>query len=82
MPRYYFHLHEGSEVIGDGEGCILYDAKAAHDHGLRIVRDLVAHEVRETGEVHLGRHIVVVDAAGNMIECMTFSEIIRIEPGL
>lgn len=46
MPRYYFDLREGDELIPDDEGVELYTLKAVQEEAARSLADMAREAVR------------------------------------
>ena len=77
MPLYYFHLHDGQELLVDPEGQQLGCAELVAPIALREARALISHEVR-TGSVLLDRHIDVVDESGTLVHRLPFTDAVQI----
>ena len=61
MPRFYFHLRiDGTRVL-DEDGSEHVDLGTAIVDARRQARDLLGHEVRETGVLDLSRAIEIED---------------------
>lgn len=60
MPRFFFHLDDSAGVTDDTEGCSLADNDAALARARRVIREMIAQEVRETGDIRLDRAIDIV----------------------
>jgi hypothetical protein len=67
VPRYYFHIRDGKELIRDEEGTELVDPDAAHAEALASARDLALDEIRSRNRVD-GRIIEIVSEFGDTIE--------------
>lgn len=74
MRRYYFHLVENTGRIQDFEGALFVDEEAALREGLRHVRHIVAHELRETGWIRLDRAIDIQSKDGEFRHTLAFSD--------
>ena len=77
MPRYYFHVVDGTGVARDDEGLDLPDLAAARDLAVCGARDIIASEVR-LGSLDLSWKIEVADAAGESVLTVLFSEVVRL----
>jgi hypothetical protein len=60
MGRYYFHLHEGDDVIADDEGRDLTDMQAALQRATIDAREIIAGDVR-AGVIPLHCRIEIVE---------------------
>ena len=45
MPRYFFHIRDGEELIPDDEGSNLADLPAARKEAAQTVREIIAESV-------------------------------------
>jgi hypothetical protein len=66
MPRYYFHVRDGAELIRDEEGTELADPEAARAEALASARDLALDEIRSQHRVD-GRQIEIASEFGDTI---------------
>ena len=73
MPRYYFHIRDGKELIRDDEGTELPDPEAAHAEALASARDLAMDEIRSHRRVD-GRVIEITSEFGDTIEKLAVRE--------
>ena len=48
MPRYFFNLNDGRQIIPDLEGTELPDHDSARAHGCHVVRELARNRERTT----------------------------------
>jgi len=76
MPRYFFHLREGTIETDDPEGLILPDDEAAREQAMEFARDLLAAAVLE-GRLALHERILVVDETGRTVLDLAFSQAVR-----
>lgn len=81
MPRYYFNLHAENSHLCDGEGLVLLDDRHAMSRAQQIVREMVATDLRESGEIRLAQSIEVSDQERRRIRLIGFHDIIRIVRG-
>jgi hypothetical protein len=65
MPRYYFHLHNGLDVI-DEEGRELPDLEAARRAAVIDARQMAAESVR-LGHLDLSHYLEVTDETGKTL---------------
>lgn len=78
MQRYHFHFQDRDGLLPDEEGITLPDAAAAAHEAARQIREMVAQEVRETGQVVLGRRIEVSRSDGTAVIPIAFRAVITI----
>ena len=77
MPKYFFHLRDGTDVLLDPDGReLLHDAAAATE-ALEEARSLMSHEVL-TGALHLDQRIDVEDDQGRVVHRQLFRDAVRI----
>jgi len=77
MARYYFNLHDGSDVLLDSEGCVLPDLAAAADMAVQAAREMLSADVME-GRLQLAMRIDVADEAGAVVHSLCFPDAIEI----
>jgi hypothetical protein len=79
MPRYYFHIHNGTGLTRDEEGQELSGPDEAHDAALSGIRSLLADEL-EGGEIDLDGRIEITDGAGDAMRTVAFGEAVSVHP--
>jgi hypothetical protein len=62
MPRYYFHIREGSTLTRDLEGQELPDAEAARREAIAALREILGEKLLHGGALN-GRSIEIADGA-------------------
>ena len=77
MPRYYFHFHDGAELLVDHEGVDLPNIGAVIRSTLEQARGLLAADVA-VGELDLGLSIKVTDEAGAIVHDLQFQDALTI----
>jgi hypothetical protein len=77
LPRFYFHICDGSGFTEDEEGQELPDQEAARNEAIRGLRDISAGELRR-GEMNLGSFIEVEDQAHRLVMTVDFSDAVRV----
>ena len=77
MPRLYFHLRKGTQLVRDEEGTDFESATAAREDALRAARELIAESATK-GDLPLSHVFEVVDAAGTRLFIMPFRSAVRI----
>ena len=77
MPRYFFHIVDGDEIIEDCEGTELPDLEAAVLDALHSARHLLADRIRR-GELANGQRFEVRDEAGELVAIVPFQDAIRL----
>lgn len=73
VPRFFFHLCNGSGFTGDPEGQELPDIEAARSIALAAAREVMAHEIKD-GELNLASYIEVEDATGEYLFRLCFED--------
>lgn len=76
MPRYFFSLNNGSQIIPDLEGTALRDHDSARAHGRQVVRELARNRERTTKSWSLA----VYDAQGALCFELPFASIWMDDP--
>lgn len=66
VPRYFFHLREGDNLLEDPEGSVLPDLATARCEALAEARDLLAAYVR-AGTLLDGQHFEITDENGQVL---------------
>jgi hypothetical protein len=77
VPRFYFHLCNGSGFTEDREGLELPDDAAARKEAVRGLRDISAGELMR-GEMNLGSFVEVEDENHNLLMTIEFGEAVRV----
>jgi len=74
MPRYFFNVRIGEDVIPDPKGEELRDP----DHAWEVARAMIRQLLAEQGEQPnlLSAHLEVTDAAGEVVLEFPFAEVI------
>jgi hypothetical protein len=78
VPRYFFHLREGTGRLIDEEGTELA-FEAVDAAALQAVRALIAADVRE-GRIDLNGSVEVEDENGTIVHTRTFASAVTVEP--
>jgi hypothetical protein len=77
MPRYYFHLCNGSGFTEDHEGSEHPGPTAARTHAIRGLRDIMAGEM-QAGELNLGSFIEIENDAHEWVMTVPFEEAVNV----
>ena len=80
MPRFFFHIRNGTGFTEDEEGRDLPDEAAARTIAVEGARSLLSHEV-SGGTLDLRGRIEVVDDEGRPLFVLPFSDVISIATG-
>ncbi|MFZ1197692.1 MAG: hypothetical protein WAN49_19970 [Pseudolabrys sp.] len=72
MPRYYFHLTDGKQLLNNHKGIDLPGNAAAREDALALARDL-EHEVVMPGWNWTGWFVTIVDQLFTKNRCREFS---------
>ena len=74
MPRYFFHVRDGDELILDHEGLELPDPEVL-DECRSVVRE-VLHEDEHRAELVAGRQFEIVDELGRLVVTIPFRAVV------
>lgn len=77
MPRYFFHIRNGSGVAEDEEGRELPSAEIARNEAIKGVRSIISDEVKQ-GLVDLRGEIRVTDETGAAVLLLHFDEAVEV----
>lgn len=78
MPRFFFHLRDGTEQLLDPDGQIMPRENVA-DAALAQARDCIAGDVLN-GRMVLHYRIEVHDEADRMVHTLDFSDAVQVLP--
>ena len=78
MPRYYFHLHEPTQLTRDDFGLDLPDLARARVEAVRGVRSVLSEEIR-AGRLDLRGRIDVADREGNILLTVLIRDTVEIQ---
>jgi hypothetical protein len=71
MPRYFFHVRDGDELIPDPEGVELPNFDSAADECRRIVREVMSAEPFRS-ELEADRQFEITDEQGRLALLIPF----------
>jgi hypothetical protein len=74
MPRYYFHLTDGKQVLDNHKGIDLSGNAAAREDALALARDL-KHGAVMPGWNWTGWFVVIVDEHGHKVDEMPIADV-------
>lgn len=77
MPRYFFHLRDGEDIVLDPEGRELEGPGAVEPMALDEIRAIIADDARN-GRINLDQRIDVEDEAGNLVHRKHFADAVEI----
>ena len=77
MPQYFFHLHNGHDVLLDGEGMELESLRAVTAQALKEARSLISHDALD-GRINLNQHIEVEAPVGTVVHRLEFMDAVEI----
>ena len=75
MPRYYFHIREGSTLNRDEEGQELPDAEAARQEAISAGREILGEKLLHGGSLN-GRTIEIADETGHVVDEINLREVL------
>jgi len=77
MPRYYFHLRDGADLLLDPEGRLLDGTEAIAAATLAEARAILCADIRQ-GKLGLDQLIDVEDARGRVVHRLSFIDAVKI----
>jgi hypothetical protein len=79
MPRYFFHLRDGVDVLLDEEGRELADQEAIDAATLFEVRSMISSDALD-GQIRLDQRLDIEDAEGRIVHSLAFKDAVEIMP--
>jgi hypothetical protein len=79
MPRLFFHLHHGSQILRDEEGKNCRNETEAVKYAMKSARSIVSADALE-GHIDLERWIAIVDDNGVLVSRLLFHDAVTIHP--
>lgn len=73
MPRFFFHVCNGTGFVQDEEGQELPDVDAARLVAIRSARDIMASDVQR-GMLDLSSFIEIEDGDRRLVQTLSFAE--------
>ncbi len=77
MPRFFFHLDDGSSRTPDPEGMVLPDAEAAWYQAVRNARELIQTQFG-SGVVTPGQRLEIEDEEGQPVWAFPIEDVIGV----
>ena len=75
MPRYFFHVREGSELNRDIEGQDFADAEAARREAINSVREILGEKILHGGALS-HRSIEIADETGRVVDVINARDVL------
>ncbi len=75
MPRYFFHVREGSELSRDAEGQDLSNAEAARREAVAATREMLGEKLLHGGALD-HRSIEIVDETGRVVDVVSANDVL------
>jgi hypothetical protein len=75
MPRYYFHVREGTEVSRDAEGQDLPNADAARTEAVNASREMLGEKLLHGGSLN-HRQIEIADETGHVVDVVSANDVL------
>jgi hypothetical protein len=75
MPRYFFHVREGSDLNRDSEGQICPDAEAARREAINAVREIMSEKLLHGGALN-HRSIEIADETGHVVDVVNSRDVL------
>ncbi len=79
MPKFYFHLHNGT-LVPDESGKRLPDLEAARLYATEMARFEVAEAAMRDGRIVLSHRIDIGDEGGSVLATVHFGEAVEVTP--
>jgi hypothetical protein len=80
MAQYFFHLHNGHDVLLDSEGMELDGLAAVTAQALKEARSLISHDALE-GRINLHQFIEVESPVGAVVHRLEFGDAVEVANG-
>jgi hypothetical protein len=75
MPRYFFHVREGSDLNRDGEGQEFADGEAARREAINSVREILGEKLLHGGVLN-HRSIEIADETGHVVDVISTRDVL------
>jgi len=75
MPRYFFHVREGSELSRDAEGQELPNAEAARKEAVSTTREMLGEKLLHGGSID-HRSIEIADETGRVVDVVQVTDVL------
>ena len=75
MPRYFFHVREGSDLNRDSEGQVCPDAEAARREAINAVREIISKKLLHGGALN-HRSIEIADETGHVVDVVNSRDVL------
>lgn len=75
MPRYFFHVREGSDLNRDGEGQDFADVEAARREAIASVREIMGEKLLHGGALN-HRSIEIADETGHVVDVINTRDVL------
>lgn len=76
MPRFFFNIRNGDELIADPDGTDLPDLDAAVEEALNDARELLS-EIVKLGNLVDGQAFEIADETGKVVRTVSFKDAVR-----
>jgi hypothetical protein len=77
MAQYFFHLHNGHDILLDSEGMELDGLVEVVAQALKEARSLISHDALD-GHINLHQRIEVEAPVGTVVHRLNFSDAVHI----
>jgi hypothetical protein len=75
MPRYFFHIREGSDLNRDGEGQDFANVEAARREAINSVREIMGEKLLHGGTMN-HRSIEIADETGHVVDVINSRDVL------
>jgi hypothetical protein len=77
VPRFYFHLRDGDDLIEDQEGILLPDMDAVREEAFASAREILAERLK-AGELLDGQRFEIVDDCGVLQATIPLRDVLKL----
>jgi hypothetical protein len=75
MPKYFFHIREGSDLNRDSEGGDFANVEAARHEAINSVREILGEKLLHGGTLN-HRSIEIADETGHVVEVVNSRDVL------
>ena len=75
MPRYFFHVREGSTLHRDAEGQELPDVEAARREAINSSREMLSEKLLHGGSLN-NRNVEIADETGHVVDVVNSRDVL------
>ncbi|HVW75703.1 MAG TPA: hypothetical protein VHC39_18850 [Rhizomicrobium sp.] len=75
MPRYFFHIREGSDLNRDVEGQVFPNVEAARGEAINSIREIMGEKLLHGGALN-HRSIEIADETGHVVDVINSRDVL------